>query len=235
MRRRRSRSSSSSMPSTATTAAVSHRNVNKAASPVALQEKEKTIENPAWGRSSGVSWLTILGVSSLFFFSPLMTMYFWLACDSYQCSLLSPIQSALKAGGSWNAWHWAVMDKLPRPTTAGFQLYFGWLAFQALLYQFLPAKVLSIPPLLYSCYRVFTLSSFLFSFVNVITFLAILVSFFNVITFLAILISFFNVITFLAILISFFNVITFLAILISFVNVITFLTILITFVNVAFR
>lgn len=35
----------------------------------------------------------------------------------------------------------AFLDRFPKPTNLGFQLYFGWLSFQALLYAGLPAKI----------------------------------------------------------------------------------------------
>lgn len=68
---------------------------------------------------------------------PLLVIYTWTACTNFNCSMVAPVEAA-----------WAASDPVsfiratfPQPTLFGFQLYFGWLAFQAFLYTFLPGKL----------------------------------------------------------------------------------------------
>jgi 7-dehydrocholesterol reductase len=97
--------------------------------------------NKSWGRSAGVSWFTWVAVACIFLFCPLMVIYVWMACDAYQCSLWAPVARFVELGADWKAVQIALLQAFPRPTIAGFQLYFGWLLFQAALYAFLPSKI----------------------------------------------------------------------------------------------
>ncbi|OAJ41205.1 hypothetical protein BDEG_24839 [Batrachochytrium dendrobatidis JEL423] len=89
-----------------------------------------------WGRSWNIGILTVIGCYFLLAFCPVLVTYFWLSCDSFQCSVVAPIEYAIA-----NGLEKLLENYLPRPTTFGFQLYFGWLAFQAVLYSVLPGKI----------------------------------------------------------------------------------------------
>ncbi len=86
--------------------------------------------NPSWGRASKISWVTELTCYSIVLFCPLMVIYFWLVCDSYKCSLSAPLQQIFYNGFSYDSIKADLIDKFPRATMEGFQLYAGWLIFQ---------------------------------------------------------------------------------------------------------
>lgn len=69
-------------------------------------------------------------------FAPFLVLYFWLACDGFDCSVTAPVEYAMT-----HSFSKLVVDHFPKPSVYGFQLYFGWLSFQALLYTFLPAAI----------------------------------------------------------------------------------------------
>ncbi|KAI9098107.1 ergosterol biosynthesis ERG4/ERG24 [Phlyctochytrium arcticum] len=98
-----------------------------------------------WGRARDVSSLNIFICFCIMAFCPLMVIYFWMACDSFGCSLAAPVQFVLKNGTSDHALKTGVTELItkhfPVPTKEGFMLAGGWIAFQAALYTFLPAKV----------------------------------------------------------------------------------------------
>ncbi|TPX65657.1 hypothetical protein SpCBS45565_g05041 [Spizellomyces sp. 'palustris'] len=76
---------------------------------------------------------------------PLFVIYAWMACDSFQCSLVAPMQKVVAGGVSLDAIVTGVQtlveDHFPRPTAGAFRLFFGWLLFQGLLYAYLPGKI----------------------------------------------------------------------------------------------
>ena len=84
-----------------------------------------------------IGWLTILGCIFLLAVCPLFVMYVWSTCNAYQCSLVGPFETLIKGQFSKESF----LKVLPKPTAFGFALYFGWLAFQALLYVVLPGKI----------------------------------------------------------------------------------------------
>ncbi len=49
-------------------------------------------------------------------FCPLLVIYFWLACDSYQCSLVAPAQELLARGLTKESILSFVAAKFPKPT-----------------------------------------------------------------------------------------------------------------------
>lgn len=105
-----------------------------------LDEKKK-YANPAWGRTTSLDWFTYLGWTSIMLFCPFLCLYFWLVCDSYQCDLSAPVVLLSKAGFTSAAFQKVLVDHLPTPSVGAFQLYFGWLVFQGLLYTYLPGKI----------------------------------------------------------------------------------------------
>ncbi|RKO92268.1 ergosterol biosynthesis ERG4/ERG24, partial [Blyttiomyces helicus] len=88
-----------------------------------------------------VGALTILSSAVIMLFCPLLVIYLWMACDSFQCSLVAPVELVLKADTPLDGLRGLVLDHFPKPTVEGFQLYFAWVAFQAVLYAFLPGKI----------------------------------------------------------------------------------------------
>lgn len=69
-------------------------------------------------------------------FCPFLVLYFWMACDSFACSVVDPIVFVQK-----HSLAALVEAYFPKPTLDGFRLYFAWLFFQAFLYVFLPGPV----------------------------------------------------------------------------------------------
>ena len=94
-----------------------------------------------WGRSSKISFWTNLGLLCIFMFCPLLVVYFWMACASYQCSLTAPILLLQKAGFSWVSVQSVIVKHLPVPTQEGSLIFVGWLLFQAALYELMPSNI----------------------------------------------------------------------------------------------
>ncbi|KAI8823965.1 ergosterol biosynthesis ERG4/ERG24 [Fimicolochytrium jonesii] len=98
-----------------------------------------------WGRARDVGSFTITCSAIIMATCPLMVVYFWMACTSFQCSLAAPFEKLTSRGFSLVALEHGledlVKDNFPTPTKEGFQLYFAWLLFQAALYAFLPGKI----------------------------------------------------------------------------------------------
>jgi 7-dehydrocholesterol reductase len=91
-----------------------------------------------WGRATkgGVSNFTVILCLSILLFCPLLVIYFWMACDRYDCSLSLPFQTLLKRGISWNSFKSVFLDAFPKPSTEGFLIFSSWVAFQGFLYAF---------------------------------------------------------------------------------------------------
>jgi 7-dehydrocholesterol reductase len=51
-----------------------------------------TQQDLKWGRNHGKDIKSILEVSFLFVFAPGIVMYYFVACDSFDCSLAAPVQ-----------------------------------------------------------------------------------------------------------------------------------------------
>ncbi len=83
-----------------------------------------------WGRHSTIELGNLLGCLAIILFCPLIVIGFWMACDSYQGSLLKLFSNL----GN-------ISVALPKPTMNGFLLYGGWVFFQGLLYAFLPGEI----------------------------------------------------------------------------------------------
>ncbi|KAJ3181888.1 hypothetical protein HDU85_003403 [Gaertneriomyces sp. JEL0708] len=94
-----------------------------------------------WGRARDVSALNILNSFCIMAFCPLMVIYFWMACDSFQCSLAAPIQQVLAASDLKTGITDLVINHFPRPTPDGFKICFAWIAFQAVMYAIVPGKI----------------------------------------------------------------------------------------------
>ena len=100
----------------------------------AKTESEESAKN--WGRSWDISFLTVIGCVFMLAFTPFLVLYFWLACDSFKCSVVAPVEIVQQKG-----FPYLYENYFPKPTVFGFQLYYAWLSFQALLYTVLPAKI----------------------------------------------------------------------------------------------
>lgn len=98
-----------------------------------------------WGRARDISLTTIALSLLIMSTTPLLVIYFWRACDSFKCDIVQPIMPLVDAALAEKlsldlVLKW-VLELLPKPTADGFKLYFSWLAFQAFLYTFIPAKI----------------------------------------------------------------------------------------------
>jgi 7-dehydrocholesterol reductase len=88
-------------------------------------------------KTTDIGFLTIAGCVFLLLVCPLFVAYVWSTCSNFQCSLTGPLDVLISQSFSLDA----LLTVLPKPTLFGFQLYFFWLFFQALLYVVLPGKI----------------------------------------------------------------------------------------------
>ncbi|KAI9360037.1 ergosterol biosynthesis ERG4/ERG24 [Zopfochytrium polystomum] len=99
-----------------------------------------------WGRARDISLGTIIMSFTIMMTTPLVVIYFWRACDSFQCDIAGPaLQLADRVASSSKPitdtlGEW-LREFVPTPTASGFQLYYTWLLFQALMYVLVPAKI----------------------------------------------------------------------------------------------
>lgn len=84
----------------------------------------------AWGRNLAPSAAALAGCAAIVLFCPVLVFVFWAACDAYKGSLTKLLTN-------WPV----ILNHIPKPTSRGFLLYGGWVAFQAALYNWLPSKV----------------------------------------------------------------------------------------------
>lgn len=90
---------------------------------------------PSWGRHNSVDTLNVLECLALAILCPAIAIVFWAACNNHGGSLLLLLKNIAEKGFQ------SLPSLLPRPTKAGFLLYFGWVLFQAILYALLPGKI----------------------------------------------------------------------------------------------
>ncbi|KAI3634404.1 hypothetical protein MIR68_008008 [Amoeboaphelidium protococcarum] len=109
----------------------------------ALLQKKKLQQhqNPTWGRQHAPDFVSVATCAMIMAFCPFMVVYFWMACDSYQCSLSEPLTLLYKLGFTESAFRSVIVDKLPAIDWNGMKLYAAWLGFQGLLHAFLPGKL----------------------------------------------------------------------------------------------
>ncbi|SZF00567.1 unnamed protein product [Blumeria hordei] len=90
-----------------------------------------------WGRRTHHgSWKHSLGCASIMVCCPILSVLFWVALTSFDCSLTATLMSIYELGlPSF------LIRYFPRPNKAVSIYYGAWLLFQALLYQFLPSKL----------------------------------------------------------------------------------------------
>lgn len=99
-------------------------------------DKNKTIKD--WGRySDGSDWSNVFMSLIILIFCPMMVIYFWSSCNSYQCSLVAPIYQ-LSENGNFYDW---LISLLPVASKSAFILLGGWIIFQGLLYAFMKGKI----------------------------------------------------------------------------------------------
>ncbi|KAI9137440.1 ergosterol biosynthesis ERG4/ERG24 family-domain-containing protein [Paraphysoderma sedebokerense] len=131
-----------------------HDSPRKATKKRALDAQPKN----TWGRYKDVDNLTVLLSLCILLFCPLMVVYFYSACNAFNCSLLAPVYYLSSSSPP----SWAVpttvspsdaksllaspaLDKLlfvfPSFDDYSLKLFLGWVVFQGLLYAFLPAKI----------------------------------------------------------------------------------------------
>lgn len=56
-----------------------------------MPPKTQSQQGSAWGRNHGKDLKSILEVSFLFLFAPGLVVYYFMACDSFDCSLSAPV------------------------------------------------------------------------------------------------------------------------------------------------
>ncbi|KAG9301158.1 hypothetical protein G9A89_012541 [Geosiphon pyriformis] len=94
-----------------------------------------------WGRERDVSPLTVFLSSIIFYGTPVVTLYFWMSCTHYQCSLYAPIKYLHDNNYTASAFRTGLWEKMPELTHEGLLIYFGWIFYNAVLYAILPAKI----------------------------------------------------------------------------------------------
>lgn len=89
--------------------------------------KEKPLSKPkSWGRASYASFTTLLLTLSLFIFTPLFVLFFYISAFYFDGSLLKPLQ--LIASGNFN-----LINYLPPATLGSIALFATWFFIQLLL------------------------------------------------------------------------------------------------------
>lgn len=94
--------------------------------------RAKSINERVWGRNDSPTTMTVILSAGVMFLSPLVVIAAWNICHKHSGNALEFITSIQSSGVS-SIWPKFSLDSL--------LLYAGWLAFQALLYQFLPAPL----------------------------------------------------------------------------------------------
>ncbi|KAJ3275129.1 hypothetical protein HDV01_001268 [Terramyces sp. JEL0728] len=93
----------------------------KAAKEVKKSKAEHEVESKEEKATNWeISNWTVAGCFFMMAFCPTIVLFFWLACDSFQCSVVSPVEFVFG-----NGWDQFVMNYFPKPTVYGFQLFFG--------------------------------------------------------------------------------------------------------------
>jgi len=90
-----------------------------------------------WGRAYGTDVGATVGAALVFFLSPLLPLYFYIACTKYECALSSPALEILH-GRSIFEFYWS---ESPRPTWEAVKIFVVWELFQLVLYLFVPGPV----------------------------------------------------------------------------------------------
>ncbi|KAF9934330.1 7-dehydrocholesterol reductase [Linnemannia zychae] len=94
-----------------------------------------------WGRERHVSFGTLLISLGILVLSPVWVMYTFISCTGYQCALSGPVLEIYNAPDHLAAFKIFLARELPTVSPYAFRLFFTWLALQAFLYTFLPAKI----------------------------------------------------------------------------------------------
>ena len=115
-------------------ASPSKKKTKESEKPLLEESAKKGATN--WGRSWDISIWTTIGCIFMLAFCPFLVLYFWLSCNSFQCSIVDPVVYVMD-----HSFYELVANYFPKPTLFGMQLYFGWLAFQAILYVWLPGPI----------------------------------------------------------------------------------------------
>ncbi|GAM29289.1 hypothetical protein SAMD00019534_124650 [Acytostelium subglobosum LB1] len=94
-----------------------------------------------WGRNKDVGTGTVIGSFLMMLCTPLLVIYFYIACNSYQCSLSAPLFEWFNNDLSLtHLIDWTIRE-LPVFSMHAAKIYIIWLLFQAVLYTFLPATI----------------------------------------------------------------------------------------------
>ncbi|KAJ1549192.1 7-dehydrocholesterol reductase [Cladochytrium tenue] len=133
-RRQQKRTPQEPGPATAATAGAA------SATAAAKHQSGKT-----WGRARDITIGTALSSLFMMAVTPLTVAYFWHACDAHHCDIVQPVAPLVSLAAAGNLtgatfWNW-FKGLWPTPTTAGFQLYYGWLIFQIVMYLAVPSKI----------------------------------------------------------------------------------------------
>lgn len=91
--------------------------------------------NPHWGRFSRGTWLNTIGCALVILLCPVLVIVAEISLSHFDGSLPACLWALLTTSPLSFAQQFA-----PRPSAPVTAAYFGWIAFQVLLYAFLPAK-----------------------------------------------------------------------------------------------
>ncbi|KAG0308372.1 7-dehydrocholesterol reductase [Dissophora globulifera] len=105
------------------------------------QKKIDAQVGKTWGRDRDVSFRTILISFAILVLSPIWVMYTYISCNGYSCALSAPALEVYNASNHLGALSTLLARELPTFSPYAIRLFFSWLAFQAILYAILPAKI----------------------------------------------------------------------------------------------
>lgn len=108
-----------------------------AAEDAQLSEDQTT---DSWGRQGSMTWSTVIGALFMLTLCPILTNWFLASCEHYQCNIASMPVALLRASSLDEVKHllWTWCPRFSRKAT---QIWIGWVAVQALMYQFVPGKI----------------------------------------------------------------------------------------------
>ncbi|PVU97508.1 hypothetical protein BB561_000518 [Smittium simulii] len=95
---------------------------------------------PLWGRAHKISPLNNFITASILILSPFWVLYLWACCTHYNCAFSGPAADFLANSGSARDAISFVYSILPAFNTRSLFIYTSWLAFQAILFVYLPGK-----------------------------------------------------------------------------------------------
>lgn len=107
-----------------------------AASSKTRSSQSADAKTSSWGRLSVPSWLGAAGCGAIIMLCPTLVIFIWIALEHHQGSLFNAAFSV------WENGFFGFVEKFAPVATLNATLgYLGWLAFQAVLFTFLPGQL----------------------------------------------------------------------------------------------